>query len=94
MNKNNINGRSVLMVRFGASEEEYRYEFFGSAASLYDKYTSAEIGISQGALNNYFYKNKNMDGTCKAYRNAKCLIIKSTIYTKMDNRGRKELTLF
>ena len=37
-------------------EIEDRHEYFGSPASLFDKYTREEIGITQAALNNYFSK--------------------------------------
>ncbi len=71
------------------------YEFFGSAASLYDKYSAEQLGISQGALNNFFSKHKPVDedGTV-TYTNNKCIIVKGSLYTKSDNRGRKEYVLY
>lgn len=91
MSKSTSNGRSVLMLKLADKD----YEFFGSAGSLYDKYGAELLGISQGALNNYFSKHKpeDADGTV-TYTNSKCIIVKGTLYTKSDNRGRKEYVLF
>lgn len=71
------------------------YEFFGSPASLYDKYSAERLGISQAALNNYFSKHKPVDeDSTTTYSNNKCIIVKGSLYTKSDNRGRKENVLF
>lgn len=64
------------------------FEFFGSTASLFDKYSSADLGVSAGSLNNYFYLHK---GENVVYENAKCIIVKSYIYTKNDNRGKRSI---
>jgi hypothetical protein len=69
-------------------EIEDRHEYFGSPASLFDKYTRGEIGISQAALNNHFSKlGKNDD---LIYKNKKCTIRKGTLYVKPTTRGRKK----
>ena len=49
--------------------EEYRniihlelngvHEYYGSPASMYDKHTAEELGISKASLNNYFSKLSN-----------------------------------
>ena len=66
-----------------ASDE---YEFFGSPAALYDRYTSEDLLIAQKSLNNFFSKC----GEPKVYRNSVCEIRKGEIYTKASNRGRRK----
>lgn len=69
-------------------EIEERHEYFGSPASLFDKYTREQIGISQPALNNYFSKLNEDDEV--VYKNKKCIIRKGTLYVKPTTRGRKK----
>lgn len=69
-------------------EIEERHEYFGSPASLFDKYTRELIGISQPALNNYFSKLNEDDEI--VYKNKKCTIRKGTLYVKPTTRGRKK----
>ena len=75
--------RTILHLEF-----EERHEYFGSPASLFDKYTRDDIGISQQALNNYFSKLKNCDEA--VYKNKKCTIRKGVLYVKATTRGRKK----
>lgn len=79
-------------------EENYRtiihleingiHEYYGSPASLYDKHTSEELGISKASLNNYF--SKLSDETPQIYENRFCVIRKGKLYTKPSTRGRKK----
>ena len=66
-----------------------QHEYFGSPSSLYDKYSSDEIGISQAGLNNYF-SQKTKEGNECVYINKKCIIRKGKIYVKPSTRGRKK----
>ena len=68
-------------------EIDGRHEYFGSPASLYAKYSAEELGITQGALNNYFYKLK--DDEEQIYVNKFCKIRKGPLYVKPSTRGRK-----
>ena len=65
-----------------------RHEYFGSPSSLYDKYSAQDLGISQGALNNFFCKLK--DGDEPKYQNKICTIRKGILYVKETTRGRKK----
>ena len=69
-------------------EIDGRHEYFGSPASMFDKYTREEIGISQSALNNYF--SKLSEEAEAVYKNKKCTIRKGTLYVKPTTRGRKK----
>lgn len=69
-------------------EIDGKHEYFGSPASLFDKHSKEEIGISQASLNNYFSK---LDNTAEVvYKNKKCTIRKGTLYVKPTTRGRKK----
>ena len=57
-----------------------KHEYFGSPAALYMAHSVAELGISQGALNNYFCKLD--DDAEQIYRNKKCIIRKGPLYVK------------
>lgn len=67
---------------------EDRHEYFGSPSSLFDKYTSEQIGITQASLNNYF--SKLPDDKEPIYRNKICTIRKGSLYVKPSTRGRKK----
>lgn len=68
-------------------EIDGKHEYFGSPASMFDKYSKEEIGISQASLNNYFSK---LDNNAElVYKNKKCTIRKGTLYVKPTTRGRK-----
>lgn len=77
------NERTVIHL-----ELDGKHEYFGSPASMYDKYTSEQLGISQASLNNYFYKLPV--GAELIYTNSKCTIRKGLLYTKPTTRGRKK----
>lgn len=78
--------------------EEYRniihlelngvHEYYGSPASMYDKHTAEELGISKASLNNYF--SKLSVNAPQVYENKMCIIRKGKIYTKPSTRGRKK----
>ena len=68
-------------------EIDGRHEYFGSPASMFDKYTREEIGISQAALNNYF--SKLSEEAEAVYKNKKCTIRKGTLYVKPTTRGAR-----
>lgn len=78
--------------------EEYRtiihlelngvHEYYGSPASMYDKHTAEELGISKASLNNYF--SKLSVNAPQVYENKMCKIRKGKIYTKPSTRGRKK----
>lgn len=69
-------------------EIDGKHEYFGSPASMFDKYSKEEIGISQASLNNYFSK---LDNNAEVvYKNKKCTIRKGTLYVKPTTRGRKK----
>jgi hypothetical protein len=69
-------------------EIEGRHEYFGSPSSLYDKYTSDELGISKASLNNFF--SKLSDDAEQIYTNKFCTIRKGLLYVKPSTRGRKK----
>ena len=75
--------RTIIHLQIGES-----HEYFGSPSSLYDKYTSEELGITQAALNNYFSRLKN--STELIYKNKVCTIRKGLLYVKPSTRGRKK----
>jgi len=65
-----------------------RFEFFGSPASMFYKYSKERLGISQQSLNNYF--SKIPQGEPLVYKNRVCTIIKAPIFVKPTTRGRKK----
>ena len=67
-------------------EMDGKHEYFGSPAALYDVHTPAELGITQGALNNYFCKLA--DDAVQVYRNKKCTIRKGPLYVKEKLKGK------
>ncbi len=75
--------RSVILLI-----KDERYEFYGSPASLFDKYSANDLAISQQGLNNYF--SKIPDGQPMIYKNRICEIHKGSIYVKPTTRGRKK----
>ena len=75
--------RTIIHLQIGES-----HEYFGSPSSLYDKYTSEELGITQAALNNYFSRLKNSPEII--YKNKVCTIRKGSLYVKPSTRGRKK----
>jgi len=68
--------------------KDERYEFYGSPASLFDKYTANDLAISQKALNSYF--SKLPAGEPRIYKNRICTIIKAPLHVKPTTRGRKK----
>lgn len=76
--------RSIIQLHLLASDT---YEFFGSPAALFDRYTAEDLLIAQKSLNNYF--SRCADGP-KVYRNSVCEIRKGELYAKSSNRGRKK----
>ena len=77
--------RTVIHLQIGEL-----HQYFGSVSSLFDKYSSNELGITQGALNNYWISSK-----CKenmgVYSNKSCIIRKGILYVKPTTRGRKKV---
>ena len=66
-------------------EMDGKHEYFGSPAALYDAHTAEELGITKGALNNYFYK---LDANSEqVYSNKKCTIRKGPLYVKEKSKG-------
>ena len=61
-------------------EMDGKHEYFGSPAALYEVHTATELGITQGALNNYFCKLA--DDAEQIYTNKKCIIRKGPLYVK------------
>lgn len=72
----------ILLIKDG------RYEFFGSPASLFDKYSAFDLAISQQGLNNFF--SKLPEGEEMVYKNRICEIRKGFVYVKPTTRGRKK----
>ena len=70
-------------------EMDGQHEYFGSPSSLFDKYTSDELGITQAGLNNYFSKEAKQDNSL-TYSNKQCIIRKGKLYVKDSTRGRKK----
>lgn len=75
--------RSIIQLHMLATDT---FEFFGSPAALFDRYTAEDLLIAQKSLNNYFSKCGDEP---KVYRNAVCEIRKGVLITKESNRGRK-----
>lgn len=57
------------------------HEYFSSPGALYQKYSVDELGISQGALINYFYKCAISNQKCE-YKNHKCIIRKGILHKR------------
>ena len=76
--------RSIIQLHMLATDT---FEFFGSPAALFDRYTAEDLLIAQKSLNNYFSKCGDEP---KVYRNAVCEIRKGVLITKESNRGRKK----
>ena len=74
--------RSIIHLEMNGN-----HEYFGSPSSLFDKYTSEDLGITQAGLNNYFSRNSESHIMC--YINKKCTIRKGKLYVKSSTRGRK-----
>ena len=75
--------RSIIHLEMNGN-----HEYFGSPASLFDKYTAEDLGITQASLNNFFCKHSEMNFIC--YMNKKCIIRKGKLYVKPTTRGRKK----
>lgn len=65
-----------------------KHEYFGSPASMYDKHTAEELGISKASLNNYF--SRISEDNPQVYENKICIIRKGKMYVKPTTRGRKK----
>lgn len=61
-----------------------QHYYFGSVASIYDHFTSEQIGISYGGLRNYGLSQD------KPYIGTKCTIRKGMLIQKAGRRGRKK----
>lgn len=59
------------------------HHYFGSIASIYDYYTSQDIGITYGSLRNYGLSLEH------PYQNTKCIIRKGVLHQKSGGRGKK-----
>ncbi len=73
-----MNGDTIYHVRFGENSDYY----FGSISAIYDRFTTAEVGISKESLWNYGIKRD------KPYKGKKCVIYKGIIHRKRGNRGK------
>lgn len=73
-----FNERTVIHLEYGG-----QHFYFGSIASVYDRFSSQQLGISYGALRNYGLSED------KPYHNAKCIIRKGALIAKPGGRGRK-----
>lgn len=82
-----MSNRSIIQLHMLATDT---FEFFGSPAALFDRYTAEDLLIAQKSLNNYFSRCADEP---KVYRNSVCEIRKGEIYTKAGNRGRKKENL-
>lgn len=78
--------RSVIHLQWTSTDGEH-HEYYGSPASLYDKHSSEELGISLLSLNNYFHLHP--DETQKITKTG-FIIRKGFLYTKPTTRGRKK----
>ena len=78
--------RSIIQLHLLASDS---FEFFGSPAALFDRYTAEDLLIAQTSLNNHFSKMA-AQGKELVYRNAYCEIRKGEVYVKPSTRGRKK----
>lgn len=79
--------RTIIHLEWKNAKEP-QHEYFGSPASLYDKFTNDDLGIGQGALNNLFNKQAHA-GITQVYANNTCIIRKGKLYCKDTERGRK-----
>ena len=66
---------------------EGSFEFFGSPASMYDKYQSEVLGITQKALNNVFYASAK-EGKPLIYKTRTGYIIKKGAIQLKETMGR------
>ncbi len=72
--------RTVIHLYMKLSDSHH---YFGSIANIFEHFHQEEIGISYGSLRNY-----GLSPT-KSYKNAKCVIRKGVLLSKVSNRGRK-----
>lgn len=79
--------RTIIHLEWKENREP-KHEYFGSPASLFDKYAVSDLGISRGALNN-LYSKLSKDGKPQEYQNDQCIIRKGRLYCKPTDRGRK-----
>ncbi len=70
--------RTVIHLEFKG-----QHYYFGSVASIYDKFTSEQLGIGYGSLRNYGLSPDT------PYINSKCTIRKGVLLQKSGGRGRK-----
>lgn len=61
-----------------------KHEYYSSAAALYERHSSLDLGISQGALNNYFSKCSQQGKEC-VYHNTQCIIRRGKLNAKTQN---------
>ena len=59
-------------------KKENLHQYFGSTANIYEFYSVDDIGITYGALRNYFHKNQDE----KMYENSKVIIRKGILMAK------------
>lgn len=79
--------RTIIHLEWKENREP-KHEYFGSPASLFDKYAVSDLGIGRGALNN-LYSKLSKDGKPQEYQNDQCIIRKGRLYCKPTDRGRK-----
>lgn len=77
--------RTVIHLQWHTENGE-QHEYYGSPASLFDKHSSDELGISLASLNNYFHLHP--DSSFKQTKNG-FIIRRGILYTKPTSRGRK-----
>lgn len=75
--------RNIIHLQLGN-----KHYYYGSPASMYDKHSSQELGLTQASLNNYFSRLK--EGDEAVYINKLCVIRKGVMYVKPSTRGRKK----
>ena len=68
--------RTVIHLQIGDN-----HYYYGSVACLFEHHTSAEIGITYGALRNFGLSAE------KPYKTHKCIIRKGVLLSKEGNRG-------
>lgn len=59
------------------------HHYFGSIASIYDYFTSQDVGVVYGTLRNYGLSPEH------PYQNKKCIIRKGILHQKAGGRGKK-----
>ena len=67
-------------------EKDGKHYYYGCIANLYEHFTPKELGISYGSLRNYGLSPE------KPYENARCIIRKGLLLSKISNRGRKSIS--